>query len=176
MRLISLVALLASLLLLATPAGAVTDEDRAAAAERVEVGLRQARAGHFREAIDSFEAALKFYPSPEIMHSLARSHEELGNLAEAHGWFQKALETKADYVYSEDARSRLKAIELGLKATHGRLHVRTTPTQARITLTSGEKTSTAGVCGPVGVRCARSASRSASELNLFFRPVTVSMT
>ena len=42
MRLISLVALLASLLLLATPAGAVTDEDRAAAAERVEVGLRQA--------------------------------------------------------------------------------------------------------------------------------------
>ena len=128
-----------ALLALPSTVHAVTDDDRASAEQRVELGLRHARAGEFTEAIEAFEAALKFYPSPEIMHSLARSHEELGNLAEAHGWFEKALETSATYLYSDDARGRITKIEAALKASHGRLHIRTTPTHTRVTLkASGE--------------------------------------
>ncbi|MEC9072638.1 MAG: PEGA domain-containing protein, partial [Myxococcota bacterium] len=117
------------------------EDDSAARAEAetlVENGIRFARSGDFNGAIDQFEAALKLYPSAEIMHSLARAHEEAGHLSKAHSWFEKALSTTPNYLYAEDARERIYAIESRLRKTHALLHIRSTPAQARVSISAGE--------------------------------------
>lgn len=113
------------------------DPSRSQAAALVDKGLRFARSGDFADAVEQFEAALKIYPSAEIMHSLARAHEELGHLSQAHSWFGKALRITPDYLYAEDARARIEKIEGELRKTHGLVHIRSTPSQARVSVTAG---------------------------------------
>ncbi len=115
------------------PAIAGPDEDRKSAEVLVQDGLNLARAKKFREAVAKFEEALKLYPAPEIVHSLARAHEELGELARAYDYFAQAL--KDDYTYAAEGRQRLARIDATLRKTNARLTVRTTPLQTNVTLT-----------------------------------------
>lgn len=117
----------------APPAFAGPEEDRKAAEKLTQDGLQLARAKKFREAIPKFEAALKFVQHPEIIHNLARAHEEIGELKLAFGYFATAV--KHDYAFNADARARLTRIETELRKSYGRLTVRTTPSQVAVELT-----------------------------------------
>ena len=136
----TLLATTVSLLLLCSGPAAAQEQSatRQQAESLVETGLRFARSGEFADAVEQFEAALKLYPSAEIMHSLARAHEELAHLSEAHHWFGKALETAPGYLYAEDARARIEKIEADLRKTHGLLHIRSIPTQARMSISADD--------------------------------------
>lgn len=115
-------------------ASAASEADQERAGELVAEGLKKARGGKFGEAIEKFEQALKLYPHPDIVHSLARAHEENGGLAEAWRYFNQALEMDPAYTYASDARERLAKLETRLRETHGRVRVTSTPSQVKVTL------------------------------------------
>lgn len=128
-------AALAAAVLLVTPAqagAAEPDASRERAAQLVAEGVELARAKDFAAAIPKFEEANRLFPHPEIQHSLARAHEELGQLRTAHHWFGLAL--RQDYTYAADARERIAAIEAELRKSHARLTVRATPSGVRVAL------------------------------------------
>lgn len=128
-------AALAAAVVLVTPMRADADEldsGRERAAALVAEGVELARAQDFRAAIPKFEEANRLFPHPEIQHSLARAHEEIGQLRTAHHWFSLAL--RQDYTYAADARERLARIETELRKTHARLTVRATPSGVRVTM------------------------------------------
>ncbi|MCB9727655.1 MAG: PEGA domain-containing protein [Deltaproteobacteria bacterium] len=102
-------------------------DDRAQAGILVEEGLEMARAGRFAEAATRFDQAFKLYPHPEILHNLARAHEELGQRVTALGEFRRALEMDPEYTFAADARKRVVALQAKLRETHGLVRVTSTP-------------------------------------------------
>lgn len=136
----ALVIALALTVLAPSTSRAQADDPRAEAAKLVETGLGHARAGEFEQAAEQFEAALRLYPHPEIMHNMARAQEELGNLTEAHNYFLKALEMDPGYTFAEEARSRVALIEVALRQTHGLLKISSTPSQVEVELVADRRT------------------------------------
>ena len=88
------------------------------AAQLVEVGLGEARAGQFKDAAIRFEQALKLFPHPEIAHNLARAQQELKLFVEAISSFRQALKMDPEYIYAADARERITSIDQALRKTH----------------------------------------------------------
>ncbi len=118
----------------APPASAQSDTDKAKAGALVEKGLEKARDGKFAEAVPLFDRAFKLYPHPEILHNLARAHEELGQLPLALDEFRRALEMDKDYTFAGDAQKRVVDIPARLRKTHGLVRVTSTPAQVELTL------------------------------------------
>lgn len=122
----------------AASAYGATEGDRDKASVLVERGLNRARAGRFAEAAELFQNALRLYPDPAILHSLARAHEELGHLGEAYDAFHKALAMDPAYLYAEDARKRIQDLVKTLRATHAFLRIRSTPSKVHVFVRRGE--------------------------------------
>ncbi|MCC6622824.1 MAG: PEGA domain-containing protein [Deltaproteobacteria bacterium] len=130
-----IVAIVAILAVTATraPSWAGPEEDRKQATKLYQEGVALARDHKkYREAIVKLEQSLKLLPHPDTQHSLARAHEELGELETAYDYFTQAL--KQDYVFAADGRAGLARIETKLRTTHARLTVRTTPSQVTVVL------------------------------------------
>ena len=105
---------------LTTVAAAQSSQDgpEQRAAQLVERGLGEARAGKFKDAAVRFEQALKLFPHPEIAHNLARAQQELRLFVEAISSFRQALKMDPEYIYAADARERITAIDQALRKTH----------------------------------------------------------
>lgn len=121
-----------ALALAVPPAWAQSDKEKAGAL--VEQGLDKARDGKFAEAMPLFDQAFKLFPHPEILHNLARAHEELGQLPLALDEFRRALEMDKDYTFASDAQKRVVDIPARLRKTHGLVRVTSTPAQVELTL------------------------------------------
>ncbi|MEZ4265258.1 MAG: PEGA domain-containing protein [Myxococcota bacterium] len=120
-----------ALLMTASPARAQSDQEKAGVL--VEKGLDKARDGKFAEAMPLFDQAFKLFPHPEILHNLARAHEELGQLPLALDEFRRALEMDKDYTFASDAQKRVVDIPKRLRVTHGLVRVTSTPAQVELT-------------------------------------------
>lgn len=134
---------------LAGPAALAQTGERERAEALVQEGLGKARAGKFKDAVKDFEDAFKLYPNAEILHNVARAREELGQLADAHAAFAKALEMDPAYTFAEDARKRISSLEAKLRKSHGLVHVRSIPSQVEVKLMQGERTVASHLVTPV---------------------------
>lgn len=123
-----------TLVVAAPSARAQSQSDKDKAGALVERGLEEARDGRFAEAMPLFDKAFKLYPHPEILHNLARAHEELGQLSLALDEFRRALEMDKDYTFASDAQKRVVDIPARLRKTHGLVRVTSTPAQVELTL------------------------------------------
>jgi len=113
------------------PSWAGPEEDRKLATKLYQEGVALARdQKKYREAIVKLEQSLKILPHPDTQHSLARAHEELGELEAAWDYFTQAL--KQDYTFAADGRAGLVRVEAKLRQSHARLTVRTTPSQVAV--------------------------------------------
>lgn len=76
-----------------TPASAQGDDDeatRAAAASMYRLAVQQFKAGKFQQALDKLQEVYNLDPNPVILYNIGRCFEELGKLADAAEFFQKA--------------------------------------------------------------------------------------
>lgn len=112
------------------------EEDRRAAEKLSDEGISFAKQKKFALAVERFEAALKLYPHPVIMHNLGRAHEELGDIGRAYDYFANALQQ--DYSFATDGRERLTRIGATLAKTHARVVVRVTPSQSKVVVTMAD--------------------------------------
>jgi hypothetical protein len=124
---------IALVLLAVSPvARAVSDKDKAGTL--LERGLDKARSGDFAGAEPLFDQAFKLYPHPEILHNLARAHEEMGQLATALDEFRRALDMDKQYTFAADAQKRIVDLTARLRTTHGLVLVTSTPAQVELEL------------------------------------------
>lgn len=120
----------------ARTAHAAPDDDRRAAERLSDEGITLAKQKKFQQAVEKFEAALKLYPHPVIMHNLGRAYEELKDKRRAYEYFSRALQQ--DYPFATDGRTRLNRLTTELAATHARLLVRITPSQSKTVVTMAD--------------------------------------
>jgi hypothetical protein len=112
-------------------------------------GIKDARAQRFKDAADKFERAFKLLPTAEVLHNLARAHEELGNLPLAHSYFTQALRMNAEYTFAKDGRARIPKLETKLGKTHGLVRVKSTPSEVEITLEAAGQPAEGHLVSPV---------------------------
>ncbi len=112
------------------------EDDRRAAERLSDEGIALAKQKKFRAAVEKFEAALKLYPHPVIMHNLGRAYEELKDKRRAYEYFSRALQQ--DYPFATDGRTRLNRLTAELSTTHARLLVRVTPSQSKTVVTMAD--------------------------------------
>jgi hypothetical protein len=122
------------------------EDDRRAAEKLSDEGIQFAKQKKYALAVEKFEAALKLYPHPVIMHNLGRAHEELGNIRRAYEFFSQALQQ--DYSFATDGRERLNRIGATLSKTHARIVVRVTPSQSKVVVTMPDGVSETHVLAP----------------------------
>ncbi len=112
------------------------EDDRRAAERLSDEGIALAKQKKFAAAVEKFEAALKLYPHPVIMHNLCRAYEELNDKRRAYEYFARALQQ--DYPFATDGRTRLNRLTAELSTTHARLLVRVTPSQSKTVVTMAD--------------------------------------
>jgi hypothetical protein len=78
----------------ATPAHAVTDEDRAAARELAMQGLQLQAAANYTEALDRFDRAQAVFPAPTHLIHIAQCLAALGKLVEASEQYRLLVRTE----------------------------------------------------------------------------------
>lgn len=84
------VALAACFVLAAAPAVAQDDSRKEAAASMYKVAQEEFGAGNFAEALDKLIEVYELDPNPVILYNIGRCYEELGQLADAAEYFQRA--------------------------------------------------------------------------------------
>lgn len=105
------------------PAEAPSDDVRKEAAKSMfRVALDAFKAGQYREALDKLKQVYELDPNPIILYNIGRSYEELGQLAEAADFFQRAVAdaTLPEKLQAEIGR-RLPVVLPVLKAREARL-------------------------------------------------------
>lgn len=120
------------------PAVAETAKERAAAI--YQEGVAAFRAGDFPKALELFDKAYKLDPSPILIYNLARTHEEMGNAAQAVEHFELYLAREPDSPDRADIETRIRVTRKLLEqqqpaaATVGRLGVVSEPPGAAVHL------------------------------------------
>jgi len=125
------------------------DDDRREAERLSDEGIGLAKQKNFEAAVQKFEAALKLFPHPVIMHNLGRAYEAVGDERKAYEYFARALQE--DYPFATDGRERLNRLSVALAKTHGRLMIRVTPSQSKTILTMADGKTQTFVTSPFTV-------------------------
>lgn len=80
--------------LVASPAGAVSSQDRKTADALYQMALKHNKTGAFIKAAIAFESAYRLDPAPTLLYNAARSYHKAGQLKEAVALYRKYLGLK----------------------------------------------------------------------------------
>jgi tetratricopeptide (TPR) repeat protein len=101
----ALAAVLAAVVLLLATTATAQDNDarKEAAASMYKVAVGEFGAGNYAEALDKLAEVYELDPNPVILYNIGRCYEELGQLAEAAEYFQRAAadDTLPEQLYAE---------------------------------------------------------------------------
>lgn len=95
--------------MICAPANAETDAQRAM--RRFEQGTTAYNLGHFREAIEHFEAAYEAHDAPAFIFNLAQAHRQLGQCERAGFFYRRFLEMQPEMTNREEVRGFIQDMD-----------------------------------------------------------------
>jgi tetratricopeptide (TPR) repeat protein len=127
-------ALLVRLVLSAPPASAQTDPYEAS----IDVALAEYDRGNFVEALAAFERAYELRPTARVLRGIGKVFFELRRYVDSVEAFDAALRSSREPL-TDEMRTEVEALRERARGFVGRLHVRTSPPTARITVDGRER-------------------------------------
>ena len=104
------------------------------AAELTRTGVQAFRQGDYAQAARALEQAYALEPKAALLFVMARSYEEVGQLAKAESAYQRYLDAGVSGEDRARAERRLSGVRLRIKNSRAVLVIRVSPSNARVSV------------------------------------------
>ncbi len=124
--------LLVVALILATPATAVAQDDRARSVQLIAQGNQASDTGDFRGALEAYRDAYEVSRDPAILYRIGLTYENLSNYQLAREHLELYLRAEPDAPYAARVKSKIENLRGHEASLQAAVRVETTPPGARV--------------------------------------------